>query len=157
MIKLNETPSISAAEYQASVEALVRVAQGYTGASRVAAQVLLSAYNGDNFHVDITELGVLDAKNLAHTLRVIWGRSAQPCLEPHKVIHDGEAVFHALWDNWCRLHVQNRWKSPCFRCSGQGWQWANPDSDVEKIKKICERCKGTGLDAEVKWPGYDAE
>lgn len=157
MIKPNDTQSMATEEYRNSVEALVRVAQSDTNASKAAAQVLLSAYNGNNFHVDVTDLGLLGTDNLAHALRVIWGRSVFPCMEPHKVISNGTAIFHGLWDDYYWLHVQNRWKSTCSDCNGRGWKWVDPDCAVDERKKPCQVCDGRGLKADVEWPGYDVK
>jgi hypothetical protein len=157
MIQLHENKEHATAEYRTSVEALLRVAHMGTGGSRVAAQVLLSAYNGNCFHVDVTDLGVLDCQNLGHALRVIWGRTRNPWLEPHQVVKNGDDVFGKLWDDWRRLHIQNRWKNACVDCDGTGWRWIDIDSDDDCRKEICQRCDGRGLIAEVGWPGYDDE
>ena len=65
---------ITPAEYATAVTACVALAQYPTGGGRVAAQVLLSAYNGDSFQLDITSLCNLDNENYAHALDVIRGR-----------------------------------------------------------------------------------
>jgi hypothetical protein len=157
MINQNETKAVAIAKYKKSVEALLEIAQMGTGGSGVAAQVLLSAYNGDHFHLDVTDLGRLDSKNMLHALQVLWGRNHNPWIEPHKVIENGDAVFCALWDNFRRLHVQNRWKSECYDCNGRGWHWVNPDDENDESKESCRRCGGRGLLDEVQWPGYEGK
>lgn len=155
MILPHETKEEAFAEYKNSVEALLRVARMGTGGSRVAAQVLLSAYNGDSFHVDVTVLGILDNENLAHALRVIWGRTRNPWKEPQRVIENGDALFGRLWDDWPRLHVQNRWKRSCPDCDGMGWRWTDIGSEENCRKVICRQCEGRGLVPHVQWPEED--
>ncbi|WP_444901383.1 hypothetical protein ACJJIG_17725 [Microbulbifer sp. SSSA007] len=46
-----------------SVETLLTVANGYSDASAIAAQVLLSAWNSNDFAVPIAELALLDGDN----------------------------------------------------------------------------------------------
>jgi hypothetical protein len=154
VIIMRETKEKATAEYKASVEELLRIAKMRTGGSRVAAQVLLSAYNGYSFHVDVTDLGLLDQETFGHALRVIWGRNQNPWMEPQRVIDNGDVVFGKLWDNWIKLHVQNRWKKVCPDCNGAGRLW--PDEDPCR-PKACHRCDGRGLIAKVTWPGYDSD
>lgn len=154
MIKVNESKETATEEYKRSVQELVRIALMGTGGSRVAAQVLLSAYNGNNFQVDVTDLGLLDRENFGHALRVIWGRNMTPWMEPQRVIENGDAVFSKLWDDWRRLHIQNRWKRPCPDCDGYGWDWGD-DEQTQKVR--CRRCEGRGIVARVEWPGYEDE
>jgi len=54
---------ITLEEYMAGIETLVPLAQSDTGGARVAAQVLLSAYDGQGFQLDIVDLGLLDEKH----------------------------------------------------------------------------------------------
>jgi hypothetical protein len=157
MIDPNETKADAIAEYKKSVEALLKVARMGTGGSGVAAQVLLSAFNGYDFHLDVVDLGRLDSVYIRHALRVIWGRNIDPWMEPQHVIENGDAVFGALWDNYRRLHVQNRWKSECGDCDGRGWDWINFDDEEDESKKSCRRCSGRGLLGDVQWPGYEGE
>ena len=56
------------------MRALVRLAQGDTRGSRTAAQVLLSLYDGSDWHRNLTDLGVPDWDYLQHALIVIRGR-----------------------------------------------------------------------------------
>ena len=157
MINPHENKVFATAEYKKSVEALLRIAQMGTGSSRAAAQVLLSAYNGNCFHLDVVDLGLLDTENVYHAFRVLWGRNQNPWMEPHRVLENGDDVFRELWDDYRRLHVQNRWKSECCDCSGRGWRWVNPDDENDESKKSCTYCAGRGLIDDVQWPGYEDE
>lgn len=153
MIVVNANANAQA-EYKKSVEELLRIAQMSTGGSRVAAQVLLSAYNGDDFHLDVVDLGMLGRNEFGHALRVIWGRNIDPWMEPHKVIENGDTVFRRLWDDWRKLHVQNRWKRVCDECGGTGRVWSDEGMND---KNQCERCNGRGLLADIEWPGFDEQ
>lgn len=157
MIKENADNTTAIEKYKTSVEALLRVSQKRTGGSRVAAQVLLSAYSGDCFHLDVSDLGVLDEENIGHAFQVMWGRNCNPWMEPHRVIENGDRLFRELWDKWRGLHVQNRWKGVCYDCDGSGVQWANMEEEGNGPKETCQRCEGRGLVGEVKWPGFERE
>lgn len=61
-------------EYTDAVKTLLPLAQGDTGGSRVAALVLLSAYNGREFPLDITELCGLSLDYYFAAMIVIRGR-----------------------------------------------------------------------------------
>ena len=58
-------------EYIDAIIKLVPLAQGDTGGSRVAAQVLLSAYNGNDFQLDIVDLCRLDSGHYQAALAAI--------------------------------------------------------------------------------------
>ncbi|AGF80120.1 hypothetical protein UWK_03611 (plasmid) [Desulfocapsa sulfexigens DSM 10523] len=94
-------------EYIAGVETLVPLAQGDTGGARVAAQVLLSAYNGEDYQLNIVDLGLLDEKHYQAALAVIRGRTELRA-EPHTLIFDGDKIFKTLWQDWKGYHVQRR-------------------------------------------------
>jgi len=98
---------ITLEEYMAGIETLVPLAQGDTGGSRVAAQVLLSAYNGEAFQLNIVDLGALDEKYYLAALAVIRGRT-ELRVEPHTLIFDGDKIFPELWKDWKGYHVQSR-------------------------------------------------
>jgi len=99
--------NISLEEYISGIETLVPLAQGDTGGSRVAAQVLLSAYNGEAFQLNIVDLGTLDEKYYFAALFVIQGRTEHRT-EPHSLIFNGDTIFPALWEQWKGYHVQSR-------------------------------------------------
>ena len=94
-------------QYADSIAALMELALQDTSGSRAAAQVLLSAYNGYAFQLDVTDLGVLDRHNLKNAIVVIKGRTTL-ATEPHKLLVDGDALFKGLWDRWSNLHVNAR-------------------------------------------------
>ncbi|WP_444931536.1 hypothetical protein ACJJIF_07100 [Microbulbifer sp. SSSA002] len=89
-----------------SVETLLRVANGYSGASEIAAQVLLSAWNSSDFAVPVAELSLLDGDNYQHAINVInlryQGKS------PQSVITNGEKKFHTLYRYWSYLEIQRK-------------------------------------------------
>lgn len=95
--------------YKEGVEILVDLALSHDSSSaKCAAQVLLSAYNGLNFQLDVSDLCYLDAQNLEYALNVISGR-AKTMLEPHTVIENGQSIFTELEERWSSLHVDNRY------------------------------------------------
>ncbi|MBB5349582.1 hypothetical protein JWG42_14350 [Desulfoprunum benzoelyticum] len=124
--------------YGQAVSKLVKLAQGDTGGSRVAAQVLLSAYNGDAWQLNIVDLCVLDKSNYKAALDVIRGR-VELYIEPHTLIANGDRIFEELWHSWQRYHVENRAKPLCSTCSGSGRRWVDDSTEV-----VCESCKGKG-------------
>jgi len=104
-----KTLEITIEEYATAVDLLSGIAQQDTSGSRAAAQVLLSAYNGENWQLDITDLGVLSSNYYEAALVVIRGRT-ELMIEPHTLIENGEAIFDRLWDLWQAFHVKNRGK-----------------------------------------------
>ncbi|WP_051293074.1 DUF7673 family protein [Citrifermentans bremense] len=58
-------------EYAVAIAAMVELAQMNCGGSRVAAQVLLSAYNGDDYQLDVTDIHVLSRDNHDYAMAVI--------------------------------------------------------------------------------------
>ncbi len=133
---------ITKKEYAAAVIELIHLAQQGTGGGRMAAQVLLSAYNGDAFQLDVAGLGNLDRKNHDLAMTVIRGRY-DTCCEPHDMVKDGSKIFGALWDRWIRLHVEERGKRECPDCNGRGKLFLNDDDDDMRTKP-CSRCAGKG-------------
>jgi len=89
-----------------SVETLFTVANGYSGASKAAALVLLSAWNSNDFSLPIAELSLLDGDNFWHAINVInlryHGKS------PQSVIAGGDKKFHALYREWNHLETQRK-------------------------------------------------
>lgn len=120
--------------YTAAVQKLIPIAQGDTGGSRVAAQVLLSAYSGDEFQLDIVDLTNLDRKNYIAALSVIRGR-VELGIEPHTVIEQGDKIFQELWLKWERYNVKNRGLPTCHSCYGSG---------VDSSWSPCSECGGKG-------------
>lgn len=134
-------------EYEEAVRLLTGLAQTDTSGGRAAAQVVLSAYNGDEWQLDVTELSLLDGKYYQAAIDVIRGRK-ELMLEPHNLIDGGREIFHRIWDQWRRYHIRNRWKQTCFTCNGRGKIVEYDDHDRE-TKTPCSRCDGTGLIAQV--------
>lgn len=99
--------SVTEIDYRDAVLLLLSVAQNDTSNARVAAQVLLSLYNGYEYHVDLTDLGLLDYKILQAALIAIRGRIFVS-IEPHQIIEDGQAIFKRLAQQWTTLHVDSR-------------------------------------------------
>lgn len=100
---LRQRLSVTQVDYSNAVESLLQLAMGDTSGSRAAAQVLLSTYNGYNYHMDLTDLGVLDLKYLEQALIVLRGRTLLS-KEPHHAIPNGSNRFLALEKNWQCLH-----------------------------------------------------
>jgi hypothetical protein len=98
---------ITLEEYRSAVEKLIPLAQGDTSGSRVAAQVLLSAYDGASFQLNIVDLGYLDEKHYCAALDVIRGRTEHR-VEPHTLIPNGGKIFPSIWKQWEGLHVKYR-------------------------------------------------
>jgi len=99
---------ITKEEYANAIVELINMARKDCGASRTCAQVLLSAYNGDAFQLNITELCNLDADLYAHAMIVIMGR-VELRKEPQEFIKNGAAIFDELWKQWINYHVKNRY------------------------------------------------
>lgn len=104
---LRQKLTVTERDYSESISSLLSVAQGDTSGSRAAAQVLLSTYNGNNFHMNLTDLCVLDLKYVEQALIVLRGR-VMLCIEPQQMIEDGKAKFSRLEKQWKHLYVKNR-------------------------------------------------
>lgn len=100
--------AITAEQYQQALVHLVKWAQKDCGSSRACAQVLLSAYNGTNFQLDVTDLCLLDDSLYRDAITVIRSRN-ELNIEPHLLIADGDRVFHDLQEQWSSYHARNRW------------------------------------------------
>ena len=98
---------ITVEQYADGVKILLALAQGDVGGSRVAAQVLLSAFNGEAFQLDVVDLGNLDEKHYRAALSVIRGRT-ETRIEPHTLVANGDKVFPEIWKQWKGYHVQQR-------------------------------------------------
>lgn len=133
---------ISAKEYANVIKACLEIAVQDTGGARVMAQVLLSAYNGDSFQLDVASLSNLDQENYGYALAVIRGRS-ELGIEPHELIANGSKVFRDLWTQWQRLELVERAKRTCPDCDGRGKIYPDPYND-DLAPRPCERCAGTG-------------
>lgn len=96
--------------YIEAVERLLDLAEGDTGGSLAAAQVLLGLYNANNWHADLVDIACrLDEKNRFAALVLITGRG-KLMREPHTVIENGQERFYALAEQWQHLRIDNRYK-----------------------------------------------
>ncbi len=95
--------------YSAAVETLLPVAMTNTSGGRAAAQVLLSAYNGNEFHLDVTDLGNLDTRLFNAAIEVIQLRTLAN-REPHELVENGDKRFAHICKRWMNLHVRKRYK-----------------------------------------------
>ena len=100
--------TVAESDYRDSVRALVRLAQGDTSGSRTAAQVLLSLYDGSEWHRDLTDLGVLDWGYLPHAL-IVMRRRRVLGQRVEVVIDDGDQVFRHLCERWAVLRNDRRY------------------------------------------------
>jgi len=133
-------------QYGEAVATLLKLAFAGGGSSTsAAAQLLLSAFNGNEWHVDITTLCSFDQEHYQAALTVIRGRS-ELYIEPHNVVEDGQRKFTKLWDKYYLLHVGNRNLSVCGRCDGDGKEW-----DEETVIGPCRQCGGAGRVDEPRW------
>lgn len=94
-------------EYAAAVNALVDIALTETSGGRAAAQVLLSAWNGYEWQLDIPDLCYLDYDLLEQALIVIRGR-IMLMKEPQEVIANGNTVMRKIAAQWGSLNVERR-------------------------------------------------
>lgn len=134
---------ITLEQYGNAVEKLLTMALEHDGGgARTCAQVLLSAYNGDEWQLDITDLGNLDHNYYPAALAVIRGR-VELRREPQDLVKDGSNRFKLLWKQWDRYHVANRHLVDCPRCYGRGFTYDDED-DLDKTTQ-CSDCKGKGL------------
>jgi hypothetical protein len=106
--KEREIPVIlTKADYAEAVKLLVKLAQTDCGGARVAAQVLLSAYNGNNWQCNLVDLCNLDAAHYRAAIIVIRSR-VELNSEPQRLIANGDAIFDRLEEDWQSYHVKNR-------------------------------------------------
>lgn len=134
---------ITAQEYAEAIVQLIKVAGHSTSSGRAAAQVLLSAYNGSEWQLDITDLCCFDHENYTAALTVIRGR-AELMREPHEFVKDGAEHFGRLWTHWKRYHISNRHRETCGRCNGSG-EVLYDEYDEDSKTITCIRCNGEGL------------
>lgn len=100
--------TVTLEDYKNAVESLLPIALQDTSGSRAAAQVLLSTYNGHNYHMDLTDFGVLDIEHIESALIVIRGRTFLS-VEPHSIIENGSERFAKLENQWPQLHNSCRY------------------------------------------------
>lgn len=86
-----------------SINNLLLLANKNCGGSKVAAEVLLCAYNIYSYKLDIGGLCLLDPTYYLAALEVIDLRCRHG-IEPHTLIIDGDEVFKQLATDWQHLH-----------------------------------------------------
>lgn len=97
-------------EYREGVKTLLKVAFEEDGSNaHAAAQVLLSTWNGSDFHLRITDLCLMNETNFAAAMAVIKGRQIT-FKEPHQLIKDGQDWFTKLRKKYEHLYVGARYK-----------------------------------------------
>lgn len=94
--------SISENEYKDAILKLVKLAQGDSGASELAAHILLSLSNGNAYQVPLSSLMMLDALNFDAALSVIKGHRSCFC-SPYGAIQNGDTIFNNLKKRWPTL------------------------------------------------------
>lgn len=129
--------------YTHAVNELLVLAQGDALGSRAAAQVVLSAYNGREFQLDVTDLGNLDQHYRGLAVTVIIGRNSLQ-VGPEEVTVDGKESLDEISRRWERLRVTNRWKPDCLTCYGQGKVEKYPDDWNNDELTECPDCSGRG-------------
>jgi len=134
---------ISVKEYGEAVVRLLSLARKGTSGSRAAAQVLLSAYDGYDWQLDICDLSLLDENYYDLALKVIRGR-VELGVEPHCLIEDGGRHFGEVLDRWAYLHVKERGKTTCWDCDGRGYIYKTEEDYARDNRTPCWRCDGKG-------------
>ena len=140
--------AIDTETYSQAIHQLISLAQGDTGWAKVAAQVLLSAYNGEAFQLNIGDLTTLDKDHYHAALLVIRGR-VELGREPQHFLKNGDRVFTDLRQQWQRYHVENRGKPTCNLCYGTGLIPEYPDDDNNYSQKSCNQCDGRGFSGDI--------
>ena len=138
--------NVTLEEYANSVVAFMNLVMKHQGTSGAyaAAQVLLSAYNGNHFQLDITDLCNLDETNMVHAMNIIVGRKIH-WKEPHTLLKNGNELFDKLHDKYLMLHIGNRNLKECWHCSGAGWNYVENDLDPDdETTEECVSCDGAG-------------
>jgi len=105
---LRDQLTVSEMDYRAAINSLIEIAESDTSGARAAAQVLLSLYNGYEYHMDLVDLGVLDLRNYQQALIATRGRVILS-IEPHQIIQDGAKRFERLAVRWAHLNVEKRY------------------------------------------------
>lgn len=95
--------------YIYSIQLLMRTVELESGSSEVAAQLLLSVYNANEFHLSVCDLCTLDGEGREAAFAVMNGR-INLSIEPHKLVHGGEEYFANLWHKYDYLHISKRYK-----------------------------------------------
>jgi len=131
---------VSREEYGKAVIDAIKLAGHGTSSGSIAAQALLSAYNGGDFQLNVAGLSCLDRENFEIVMTVIKGRY-DTGIEPHRMLKKGNEIFKDLWKRWHGLYVEERGKVDCPACKGFGKVY-HDDDDMEGLG--CAKCSGTG-------------
>jgi hypothetical protein len=140
-VETRKMEKVTREQYAGAVIKFIDLARQRTSGGKVAAQVLLSAYNGDEFQLDLASMGNFDEKNFELAMLIIRGRY-DTRHEPHEMIRNGSRVFGDLWNARFALNVGERGKVACPRCDGQGELLLNPEDEYDERTKPCPRCDG---------------
>ncbi len=136
--------------YIKAIKELSTMALNHSGSgAKTAAQVLLSAWNGNNYQLDVSDLCNLDQNNYTLAMAIFNGR-VHTMREPHSMIEDGDKVFQKLAACWPSIHIKNRWRKTCYKCYGSGEEEIyEEETDKHLETKECWNCDGTGYDSLV--------
>lgn len=91
-----------------ALERLIKVGLRDTGQSQVCGRFLIGLYNGPKYPFDLTELRRLDNELLEDCLSVLR-MDANPVKEVHRLIDDGETIFHRLRMDWATRSEAEQW------------------------------------------------
>lgn len=105
-----EASKITIDEYRNAVQKLVAAAFTDTHGGQAAAGVLLGCYNSWEFHLDVSDLCMLDIEHYRAALNVIRGR-VEHGRYPDDLIENSEVVFGHIWEKWECLKITNRAKA----------------------------------------------
>ena len=108
--------------------------------------MLLSAFNGEEWQLNIVELSLLDQGYYEASLDVICGR-VELGLEPHTLVEEGVRAFEELWLQWERYHVGNPGQASLV---GLLLAWL----DLVPIKRLSKAGRGgalEGIDLSLLW------
>lgn len=100
---------ISRKSFSDAVAGLAKLATIPCGGGKAAAQVLLSAEDGEHYQLNVVDLGSLDFTEYARAWVVMRGRTEES-FRPSYSIDDGERIFARLEEQWRHLHVAVRGK-----------------------------------------------
>lgn len=142
-------PRLTINDYAMATRYLYAIAVQGTSASRCAAQLLLSAYNGSNWQLDVTDLCLFNFDQQQIALQFIECRITIPA-EPHDLLDNGSHRFMELQQQWRRYHINNRWKSECNECYGRGQIFINEDDENDDSMETCIACNGSCLCSDVR-------
>mgnify|MGYP000498303627 CR=1 FL=1 len=99
-VKPTHNDDTSYTDYSRSVNRLMNIAINDKGAEgHAAAQFMLSAYNGKEWHFGVTDLDNLNYEDVVHVIR---GRQLYST-DPHCVVDNGQTKIYEIQDVWPNL------------------------------------------------------